>query len=395
MRHISMSQLGRGAVPAGHLAADHVPHRPAPSCAIDKWSLSKAAVDARAHLGVTDRDLAVLAALLSFHPSTELAEESLLTVFPSNATLSARLHGMPESTMRRHLAALVRAQLIHRRDSPNGKRYARRSGDGKIDRAFGFDLRPLLHRAGEIFAAAEQSRAEAIQMRYVREEISLALRECVRVMALLGPSCPTESALSEQLVSSQRHFRRKLSLHQLQSLCHETHVLLSKLTAHLPTPPDHMSANGSQNERHYQDSDQNDSESESSEKMQEDHAAQNGLALEHVLMAAPDVLAYSRHPIRSWRDLMEVSAFVVPMLGITMDVWSEARKQLGDDAASVAIACILQQADRIRRPGAYLRVLVRKAVSASFNAAAMVESLLFRQRVQGFELTAVNQIPRR
>ena len=154
-------------------------------------------------------------------------------------------------------------------------------------------------------------------------------------------------------------------------------------------------ANESQNERHYQDSDQNDSESESSEKMQEDHAAQNGLALEHVLMAAPDVLAYSRHPIRNWRDLMEVSAFVVPMLGITMDVWSEARKQLGDDAASVAIACILQQADRIRRPGAYLRVLVRKAVSASFNAAAMVESLLFRQRVQGFELTAVNKIPRR
>lgn len=386
-----MTQFGRGAVAAGHLPANHMPHRPAPSCAIDKWSLSKAAVEARAYLGVTDRDLAVLAALISFYPGTELADASPLTVFPSNATLSARLHGMPESTMRRHLAALVKAQLIQRRDSPNGKRYARRSGDGKIDRAFGFDLRPLLDRADEIFSAAEQSRAEAIQMRHVREEISLTLRECHRVMAMLEPSLLTEATFPEQLISSQRYLRRKLSFHQLQTLCQEAHLLLSELTAHLP-PPSHMSANDGQNERHYHKSEQNESESERAEKIPSDHPRQNELTLEHVLIAAPDMLAYSRRPIRNWDDLLEVSTFVGPMLGITRDVWSEARKRMGDDAASVAIACILQQADRIRRPGAYLRVLVKKAVSASFNAAAMVQALLSRQGMSGFKLTAVNQI---
>lgn len=391
MRYISMTQFGRGAVAAGHRAANHMPHRPAPSCAIDKWSLSKAAVEARAYLGVTDRDLAVLAALISFYPGTELADGSPLTVFPSNATLSARLHGMPESTMRRHLAALVRAQLIQRRDSPNGKRYARRSGEGKIDRAFGFDLRPLLHRADEIFTAAEQSCAEAIQMRHVREEISLTLRECHRVMAMLEPSLLTEATFPEQLISSQRYLRRKLSFHQLQNLCQEAHLLLSELTAHLPPPPCHMSANDGQNERHYQDSEQNESESEKAERIPSDHAGQNELALEHVLIAAPDMQTYSRGPIRNWDDLLEVSAFVAPMLGITRDVWSEARKRMGDAAASVAIACILQQADRIRRPGAYLRVLVRKAVLASFNAAAMVEALLSRQGVSSFEL-AVSRV---
>lgn len=395
MRHISMTQFGRGAVPAGAKPEEHRPHRPAPSCAIDKWSLSKAAVDARAHLGVTDRDLAVLAALLSFHPGAELAETAQLTVFPSNATLSARLHGMPESTIRRHLAALVRAQLIWRRDSPNGKRYVRRSGDGTVHRAFGFDLRPLLHRADEIFAAAEKSRAEAMQMRCLREEISLSLRACLQHLSFLVPDGQAETDFHDQLAASRRRVRRKLSLCQLQSLRDETQLLLRELGALLPAQPDHMSGNDSQNERHYQDSEQNDSESEMAEKTRNVHAAPCRLTLEVVLRAAPDLLAYSRHPIRNWRDLTEASAFVVPLLGITAEVWREACRKMGNDAASIAVACILQQADRILRPGAYLRTLVKKAAAASFNAAAMVDGLLSRQGAARFGLTAVNPLPDR
>jgi len=74
---------------------------------------------------VTERALAVLNALLTFPPETALTGEDDLVVFPSNQLLSLRAHGMPASTLRRHLAALVDAGLIIRRDSPNGKRYAR------------------------------------------------------------------------------------------------------------------------------------------------------------------------------------------------------------------------------------------------------------------------------
>ena len=66
---------------------------------------------------------------------------------PRHATLSDRAHGMPESTLRRHLAALVRAGIILRHDSPNGKRYARRGEGGEITDAYGFDLTPLVARA--------------------------------------------------------------------------------------------------------------------------------------------------------------------------------------------------------------------------------------------------------
>ena len=121
---------------------------PLPQLARDKWAVMRDLTVARAAFGVSDRDLAVLNALLSFHPHPTLAEGDGTIVFPSNASLSERAHGMPESTLRRHLAALVKSGLVIRHDSPNGKRYARRAGE-QLQVAFGFDLRPLLLREAE------------------------------------------------------------------------------------------------------------------------------------------------------------------------------------------------------------------------------------------------------
>ena len=79
-----------------------------------------------------ERALAVLNALLSFYPETTLTGEDDLIVFPSNEQLCLRTHGMPASTLRRLLSALVDAGLIVRRDSPNGKRYARKGREGRL-----------------------------------------------------------------------------------------------------------------------------------------------------------------------------------------------------------------------------------------------------------------------
>jgi replication initiation protein RepC len=87
--------------------------------------------------------------LLSFHPETDLSGEDDLIVFPSSAQLALRAHGMPPATLRRHVTVLVECGLIVRRDSPNGKRYARKGQGSAIEQAFGFDLTPLLARAAE------------------------------------------------------------------------------------------------------------------------------------------------------------------------------------------------------------------------------------------------------
>ncbi len=136
----------------------------------------------------------VLHALLSFHQETALAlperapgaaqgaGAARIIVFPSNKELSLRAHGMAPATLRRHLAMLVEAGLIIRRDSPNGKRFARRGQGGAIEDAFGFDLTPLIARAEEIENLAEEVRAESRAIALLREKITLVRRDIVKMI---------------------------------------------------------------------------------------------------------------------------------------------------------------------------------------------------------------------
>jgi replication initiation protein RepC len=95
-----------------------------PGKSVDKWKLFRSLCAAKRPLGISDRALALLNALLSFYPESTLSEETGLVVFPSNMQWPLRAHGMAEATLRRHLAALVEAGLVARKDSTNGKRYA-------------------------------------------------------------------------------------------------------------------------------------------------------------------------------------------------------------------------------------------------------------------------------
>ena len=143
----------------------------------DKWQLMRALSEARAAFGLSDRTLVVLDALLSFHTPRELDGSQPIVVFPSNAELSLRSRGMADATLRRHIAALVEAGLILRRDSPNGKRYCRRDDRGQIEDAYGFDLSPLALAASEIYAAADAVREEQRALQKLRVEISIHLRD--------------------------------------------------------------------------------------------------------------------------------------------------------------------------------------------------------------------------
>ncbi|MFC6689620.1 plasmid replication protein RepC [Jhaorihella thermophila] len=192
---------------------------------------------------MTDRDLAVLNALVSFHPNAALSDNDNLIVFPSNAALSERAHGMAESTLRRHLAALVRAGLILRHDSPNGKRYARRGVDGEIARAFGFDLRPLLLQAADIQEAAQQARADQARLAMAREKISLMKRDALK-LALYGQenALPGDwDALLADLMAVHKQMRRKLSLDEVQALEPQLEDILRKIHRGLALETEEMS----------------------------------------------------------------------------------------------------------------------------------------------------------
>lgn len=343
---------------------------PAPVSEADKWQIIANLSVARKAFGISDRSLAVLNVLASVHGERMLREDDLLVVYASNATLSRRAHGMPESTLRRHLAALVEAGLIARHDSPNGKRYMRRGAGGEVIRAFGFDLAPLLHRACEIAQAAEDERAHRAERTALREEVTLLLRDAQKLSDYAAEGGASD-ALSDRIALTKRHLRRQLSLEEIQAIRDSLKPLVDKLRTELtpvteaPAPATELSARDSQNERHIQVSDKTLSESEGSDRPN----------LREVLGACPDILPYADQPLTDWQGMVRTMSRLAPMTGIDPATWSEACRSLGPEGAAATLAGIVQRIGEIRSPGAYLRSLSQKARAGGFTPGPMIRSL--------------------
>ena len=69
-----------------------------PPTGVNKWEVLRELAAARVAFGLSDRDLTVLQALVSFHQATILGgNDSELIVHPSNKAICERLNGMPLS----------------------------------------------------------------------------------------------------------------------------------------------------------------------------------------------------------------------------------------------------------------------------------------------------------
>ena len=382
--------FGRRSLTLAHVAAQMAASARQPDKVVHKWRIFRAICTARPALCVSERSLAVLNALLSFHPETTLAAEDDLIVFPSNEQLCLRTHGMPPSTLRRQLAALVDAGLIVRRDSPNGKRYARKGRGGEITLAFGFDLSPLAARAEEFERMAEEIEAEARAVRLAKERITLCRRDIAKMIATgVEEDVPTRRAGQGPASWQEIHaaFRglvegisRNASLDELEvaaeALSSLANDVLNLLENHLKVTV--ISANEFPDERHKQNSNP-DSPIELEPSLPEGRAAraepkprasgarERTYPLGMVLSACPDIVDYAKGGIANWRDFLATAAVVRPMLGISPSAWEEARTVMGEVEAAVVVACLLQRSSTIQSAGGYLRELTRKAGEGEFS----------------------------
>ena len=382
--------FGRRSLTLAHVAAQMAASARQPDKVVHKWRIFRAICTARPALCVSERSLAVLNALLSFHPETTLAAEDDLIVFPSNEQLCLRTHGMPPSTLRRQLAALVDAGLIVRRDSPNGKRYARKGRGGEITLAFGFDLSPLAARAEEFERMAEEIEAEARAVRLAKERITLCRRDIAKMIATgVEEDVPTRRAGQGPASWQEVHaaFRglvegisRNAGLDELEvaaeALSSLANDVLNLLENHLKVTI--ISANESHNERHKQNSNPN-SPIELEPSLREGRAeraapnprtsaaTERTYPLGMVLSACPDIVDYAKGGIANWRDFLATAAVVRPMLGISPSAWEEARTVMGEAEAAVVVACLLQRSSTIQSAGGYLRELTRKAGEGEFS----------------------------
>ena len=397
--HNATTPFGRRMMTLAHVASHAVAKARPSEKAVHKWLVFRAICAGKSRVGVSERALAVLDALLSFHPETTLSGEGLI-VFPSNQQLALRAHGMAPATLRRHLAALVDCGLILRRDSPNGKRFARKGQGGAIEMAFGFDLSPLVARAEEFEAWAEEVRAEERALKLVRERITLCRRDVAKMIATgIEEGVPAQRAGRGASTWPEIHaiFRdivdripRSGSRQELEPLAEELTMLadevLSVLETHIKASS--PSANESQNERHIQNSNPNDlialepafRERQGAKPEVQSEPARSprqDFPLGMVLEACPDILDYAKGGISHWRDFQAaVSAVVRPMLGISPSAWEAAQAAMGEIPAAIVVACILQKGTAVTSAGGYLRELTRKAEGGEFSIGPMLMALI-------------------
>lgn len=401
-RHITTTPFGRRSLSLAHVASQAVAKARPLDKAVHKWNVFRAICTAKARIGVSERALAVLDALLSFHPETALTGEDLI-VFPSNQQLSLRAHGMAPATLRRHLAVLVDAGLIVRRDSPNGKRYARKDRAGEIERAFGFDLSPLVARAEEFEAWAEEVRAEERALKLVRERITLCRRDIAKMIATgIEEGVPTQlrgqgpadwmeihglyRAIVERIPRNAGRPTLERVAEDLALLADEILILL-EARAKTSFP----SANESQTDRHKQNSNP-ESPIDLEPRFRESRGAGTELKSESprppegayplgmILDACPDIIDYARGGISNWRDFMATVAVVRPMLGISPSAWEEAQAAMGEVQAAVVVAAILQRGTAINSAGGYMRDLTRKAQAGAFSIGPMLMALIGKRK---------------
>ena len=395
--HSPTTPFGRRSLTLAHVASQMVATARPPEKVVHKWKIYQAICAARPRLGVSERSLSVLNALLTFHPETALTGEEDLIVFPSNHLLSLRAHGMPASTLRRHLAVLVDAGLVVRRDSPNGKRYARKDGTGEIELAFGFDLSPLVVRSEEFESLAAAVETEARALKLVRERITLCRRDIAKMIATgIEEGVPTRRGGQGPADWQEVHaaFRaivdqipRTATQQQLEPIAEELSQLaddvLNLLETHIKS--ENLSANESHIERHIQNSNPNPSidlepvlqegrAARAEPKPQPSSAAEGSYPLGMVLNACPDIVDYAKGGISSWRDFLATAAVVRSMLGISPSAWEEAQTVMGGMQAAVVVACILQRGTAIRSAGGYLRGLTRKAEAGEFSLGPILMS---------------------
>ncbi len=358
----------------------------------DKWKVYRDVCDARTLLGLRDRALAVLNALLSFYPETELSNDENLVVFPSNAQLIARANGIAGTTLRENLAVLVDAGLINRNDSPNGKRYVRRGKDGAVETAYGFSLAPLLARSEDLAHMAQQVAEDARRLKIVKERTTITRRDVRKLIsAAVEDGVPGDWGMMEATyVAAVAKLRTAKSKADFETILDELTLLREGVLNVLERQVFLVESdtNDSDIRQHIQNSN-----TESITELEPSSGKEQGerpmqipdrdaeplktFPIGLVVRACPEIAAYAPGgEVRGWRDLMSAAVVVRSTLGVSASAYQDACEAMGAENAAVAMAAILERAGHINSPGGYLRDLTSKTRRGEFSLGPMLMALL-------------------
>jgi replication initiation protein RepC len=279
---------------------------------ISKWKLLRAVEDAREPLGLKATPLNLLRALISFLPGDYLMPTPDGHIcFAANETLADRAH-VSVKTIERHVSALVENGLIKRHTGLNGKRWARRDGQGRVVLASGLSLAPLLQRHAEISNLAKAHAELVARLDHLKDQCRILLGQVRQV--------------PELITRARNILRRKADEDALSNL-------LNELT-------DNLRDSDGDFEGH--------KEPHSNPVVLEDNAVEK---------AFPRLCA----ELRSDRTVAQCNTrmdSIAAEIGLGRS-WTKARRA-GHQAAFVLMGYVLQRIERLDHPAAYLSALTAK-----------------------------------
>lgn len=334
--------------------------------------------------------------------------------------------------LNRHLTELG---LVVMKDSPNGKRYGRRDGKGRILEAYGFDLSPLATRQAEFLAVAAQGRAEREEMRRLRRRATIArngLTQIIDTVAKFGlldaswrrleeegrglaRSLRTVERLEEMALGVASLERRQREAREsLESLLPKTEVLVAEIVDSDPTGPENRPhqytykpsfdpeqdtviatrdsksrAAGTlpniQSTMPRERPDGAGGESPSQRPARTDHGTVMRLTTDELVKLAPRLRDYLRTSRPGWPDIVEAADWLRHDLGVSKPLWGEACLAMGREQAAIALAIVSAKpaGHFTGSPGGYFHGMVAKAKAGQLNLGRTVWGLRSGMRRAG------------
>ncbi|HEX7947960.1 MAG TPA: plasmid replication protein RepC [Phenylobacterium sp.] len=305
--------------------------------------------------------------------------------WPSNDMLGEELQ-RSRTVIQGLIRAVVRAGLVHMKDSGNGKRYGYRGDRGEIVEAFGFDLSPLAVRWEEFADLTAARGLEQARRRHLRRKLGETRRE-IRTICADALERGYEGYDWEHAVAlASGRLPRTPSLGELEALDGQFAALLLAVDdAWL------AGRNGSESEPTGSESRAQKEPTTEPKAESITYSAFRGevvagrpspdprgggdaddplpineevIPLSLVLEAVPEI-----HPLLDdpadveWEGLVEAAYKATSLLGINLSAWREARDTMGRNRAAIAVATILARwrgGEIKSSAGGYLRAMCER-----------------------------------
>jgi replication initiation protein RepC len=345
--------------------------------------------DAEPHLGLPAHSYKLVDWLFCFTDARDWEEGSRPISWP-DLRRQAEFLGLSKRRTQALNRQLQEAGIIVMRDDPQGRRYGHRDDQGRITRAFGFDLSLLAERYAEFKNIAAQAQTERNRMKKLRQRKTIARTAIGQAAEELGAQGHDSDRLQELLqeaadlvkAGSQCHRSDELevAVKSLERRRDEIQQMVRDLIKPVETSP-----MGAENDTHSTSTtltpnDLNhtviaaeEGSSVEAPPLPKDHGVPKPqhlfperLQITPVTLVelAPLLAAYMppRACDKGWREVVEAALYLCGELGINRSLWHRACQVMGEEYAAVAVAIVsTRPAEHFTSgPGGYFAGMLRK-----------------------------------